>query len=101
MICWLKYANFFSRESMEKKKGAVLNIRELFTNLNQPMTLNQINKNLPELKASEIGMAMAYLYKQRYVTREKVDSLATGRKQCFLYTYSQTKIPKVVETEQA
>lgn len=72
----------------------VQKIRKLFEAVNQPLTLTEIRKHLPDLKSSEISMAMWYLRRQRYVYKTLVRSAALGRTHVFQYHYSQTKLPE-------
>lgn len=72
--------------------GAVKKIRDIFQD-QQKLTLSAIHEALPELKASQISMAMCYFMKQRYVTREAIPNTNTkGRKTVWLYTYHQTRL---------
>lgn len=83
---------------MEQKtsSNAASKVRALFKREQKPLTLTDINKFHPELKASEISMALSYLRANRYLTREQVaNANAKGRKQIFVYTYHETKLPKV------
>ena len=74
--------------------NAVTKIRHLFADLDKKLTLTQIKEHLPELKASEITMALCYLQRQRYVTRELTPSTSKyGRKNINLYNYSSIRLP--------
>lgn len=82
---------------MEQKQSsnAASKVRALFKQLQKPLTLTDINKAHPELKATEISMALSYLRTNRYLTREQVPNTnSRGRKQVYLYTYHETKLPK-------
>ncbi len=78
--------------------NAVIRIREVFKQAQQPLTMADINVALPDLKASQISMALCYFRKQRYVSREQVkNEKDKGRKQVWLYTFHEVKLPKPVE----
>jgi len=79
---------------MEEKLGAVAKVRLVFQVLQKPLTLREINNFDSSLKVTEISMALCYLLKQRYATREKIPATSIGRKLVYLYTYSNTKLPK-------
>jgi hypothetical protein len=79
---------------MEEKLGAVAKVRLVFQVLQKPLTLREINDFDASLKVTEISMALCYLLKQRYATREKIPATSIGRKLVYLYTYSNTKLPK-------
>ena len=82
---------------MEQKtpSNAASKVRALFKREQKPLTLTDINKFHPELKATEISMALSYLRTNRYLTREQVPNAGSkGRKQVYQYTYHETKLPK-------
>lgn len=79
---------------MDEKLGAVAKIRLVFQVQQKPLTLREICNFDQSLKVTEISMALCYLLKQRYVTREKIPSISIGRKLVYLYTYSNIKLPK-------
>lgn len=75
--------------------NAASKLRALFKREQKPLTLTDINKFHPELKQNQISMALSYLRKYRYLSREQVaNANAKGRKQVFVYTYHETKLPK-------
>lgn len=79
---------------------AALKLRTLLKTTTEPVTLTQIKEVYPDLKASQISMALCYLRKQRYVSRQKVASnLVRGRKEIWSYTYHSEKLPKVETNE--
>jgi hypothetical protein len=72
--------------------NAVTKIRNLFELTQRPMTLTEVKQSQPDLKASQISMAMCYFMKQRYMTREPIkNEMARGRKSVWLYTYYKEK----------
>jgi hypothetical protein len=79
---------------MEQQVGAVKKVRAVFTNANKPLTLREIQDIDTTLKVTAISMALCYLHKQRYVTRESIPAKSLGRKLVYLYTYSDVKLPK-------
>jgi predicted transcriptional regulator len=79
---------------------AASKLRTLLKTTTEPVTLSQIKEVYPDLKASQISMALCYLRKQRYVSRQKVASnLVRGRKEIWSYTYHAEKLPKVEVNE--
>ena len=48
--------------------NAVSKIKQIFIAKKEPMTLAQIKENTPELKASEISMALCYFQKNGFKT---------------------------------
>jgi len=75
--------------------NAVQKIRGLFREKQQAMTNAEIKTHLPELKPSDISMAMCYLLKQRYATRELIPvQNPKARKTVWMYTYFDAPLPK-------
>lgn len=72
--------------------NSVQKIRNLFEAVNQPLTLNDIKRQIPDLASSEISMAMCYLRRQRYVYKTLIDNKNQGRKRIFLFHYSKDKL---------
>ena len=88
---------------MEQKQSsnAASKVRALFKKLQKPLTLTEINQEHPELKATEISMALSYLRTNRYLTREQIPNKnSKGRKQVYQYTYHETKLPKPAIVEE-
>jgi len=78
--------------------NAAVRVRDVFKAAQQPLTLADINNALPDLKPSQVSMALCYFRKQRYVSREQVKNEKNkGRKQVWLYTFYDVKLPKPVE----
>lgn len=74
---------------------AVTKIQTLFKNSSIPFTLKAIKEAFPELKSNEISMALCYLKKQRWVSRQAVPSnTVKGRKQVWSYTYHSERVPQ-------
>lgn len=85
----------------EKKVGSATKIRSLFISSQAPLTISDIRVAHPELKANEISMALCYLLKQRYLTRETTENkLKDGRKKVFVYTYHIERLPAEAINEQ-
>lgn len=79
--------------------NAASKVRDLFKLTQRPMTLTEIRKSQPDLKASQVSMALCYLMRQRYMTREAVKNEQTrGRRTVWLYTYYNQKLPIVHAT---
>ena len=78
---------------LAQPKKAVSSIRYTFIEQSKPMTLTELKDKLPYLKSSEISMALCYLLKQRYVTRQKIENpIKNHRKTVYIYTYSAEKL---------
>ena len=76
--------------------NAATKVRDIFQLTQRPMTLTEIRQAQPDLKASQISMALCYFMKQRYMTREQVQNdQSRGRKQVWKYTYSDIKLPRL------
>lgn len=78
---------------MEEKKSvnAVSRVRKAFEKALAPQTLLNIQTETG-LNASEVSMALCYLKKYRFVTREMIDNpTGKGRPQVWLYTYFPKK----------
>ena len=68
-------------------------VRQSFILHQKPLTLAEIKLHHPELQSSEISMALSYLMRQRYLTREQIPNTnPKGRKLVFVYTYHTRKI---------
>ena len=75
--------------------NSVANIRKIFVDAGTPLTLPEINAIRPELLPSQISMALCYLMKQRYVTREQIPNQnKRGRKNVWSYTYHEVRLPE-------
>lgn len=80
--------------------NAAVRVRDVFKAAQQPLTLADINNALPDLKPSQVSMALCYFRKQRYVSRKQVKNEKNkGRKQVWLYTFYDVKLPKPIEVE--
>lgn len=68
-------------------------VRAIFTDATKPLTLAEIKGLAVDLKSSEISMALSYLMRQRYLTRDTVPNTSTrGRKQVYVYQYHSERI---------
>lgn len=77
--------------------NAVSKIRDIFSSYDGKMTLTDIRQALPELKSSQISMALCYFMRQRYMTREAISNEQTsGRKKVWVYTYHPVRLPKTI-----
>jgi hypothetical protein len=82
-------------EEVKKSANAASKVRALFKTLKKPLTLSEINQHHQELKPTEISMALSYLRNNRYLSREQIANTGSkGRKQVYIYTYHETKLPK-------
>lgn len=63
------------------------------------LTLAEIKNQIPDLKANEISMALCYLMRMRWLTREPVKNAKTmGRKNVYTYTYHSERLTKTTES---
>ena len=78
---------------MAKGSRAVSKLRELFTELNKPLTIKDVLANT-DLHPSEISMAFCYLLKFNYCTRVLIESTEkkSGRNHIYQYTYFPNKV---------
>jgi len=73
--------------------NATAHVKEVFQTAECALTLSDIKEALPELKASEISMALCYFRKGRYLTREQIENKnKLGRKKVWLYHFHPTKL---------
>jgi hypothetical protein len=73
--------------------NAAIQVKEIFKTAQCPLTLNDIKIALPQLKSSEISMALCYFRKGKYLSREQIDNAnKVGRKKVWLYHFSTTKL---------
>lgn len=78
------------------RSEAVTKIRQVFRQVQRPMTLREIREMLPDLKAPQISSTLCYFMRQKYVIREPVDNSAPReRKKVWLYTYSDNRYLEV------
>ena len=76
-----------------RNANAVKKIRAVFVDKQKPLTLKEIKLYTDDLLPNEISMALCYLLKQRYVSRETVkNDMPKERKSVWKYTYSETKM---------
>jgi predicted transcriptional regulator len=76
--------------------NAASKVRSIFKSADNALTLTDIRQALPELKSSQISMALCYLMRQRYMTRKQIkNEQSRGRKTVWLYTYYEQKLPKL------
>ena len=76
-----------------RSANAVKKIRAVFRDKQKPMTLKEIKLYVDDLLPNEISMALCYLLRQKYVSRETVkNEMPRERKSVWLYTYSDTKL---------
>ena len=74
---------------------AASKVRATFKLQQKALTLSQIKEQHPDLKPSEISMALCYLMRQKYLTRQQtVSNKVKGRKVVWVYTYHETRLGK-------
>ena len=78
---------------MEKRSAkAASKVRSLFIASNEALTLSDIASKT-DLKAPEISMALCYLRRQKYLSREQIkNATSKGRKQVWSYNYHPDRI---------
>jgi hypothetical protein len=75
--------------------NASVKVRKVFQDFSSELTLTQIREYLPELKASEVSMALCYLMRMRYLTRNAIENNSPKqRKSVWQYTYHAERLPK-------
>ena len=74
--------------------NAAKKIRQTFINRQVSLTLKDLRFENAELKPNEISMALCYFMKNRHLSRTLIESQSIGRKQVWLYTYQDQKLPK-------
>lgn len=75
--------------------NAASKVRNAFLQNSQDMTLTDLKEFIGDLKSNEISMALSYLRKQRYVTRESIpNDTPKQRKRVWLYKYHPLPLPK-------
>ena len=74
--------------------NAAKKIRNTFINRQVSLTLKDLKFENAELKPNEISMALCYFMKNRHLSRTLIESQSKGRKQVWLYTYHDQKLPK-------
>jgi hypothetical protein len=73
--------------------NATAHVKEVFKAAQCALTLSDIKEALPELKASEISMALCYFRKGKYLSRESIENQnKLGRKKVWLYHFHPTKL---------
>jgi hypothetical protein len=78
------------------RSEAVTKIRQVFRQVQRPLTLRDIREMLPDLNAPQISSTLCYFMRQKYVIREPVDNSAVReRKKVWLYTYSDNRYLEV------
>ena len=77
--------------------NAATKVRDVFKSAQGSLTLTDIRNAMPDLKASQISMALCYFMRQRYMTREQIpNEQSAGRKKVWLYTFYETKLPATI-----
>ena len=72
--------------------NAVRKIRAVFLDKKHPMTLAEIKEAIPDLKSSDVSMALCYFVKQGFATRQQIENKnAKARKTVWLYNYEEIR----------
>jgi hypothetical protein len=73
--------------------NATVKVKDVFQAAQCPLTLANIKDAMPELKSSEISMALMYFVKQGHLSREQIDNESgKGRKKVWLYQFHSTRL---------
>lgn len=82
----------------KRSSNAASKVRAVFVNSTKPLTLPDLKESCPDLLPSEISMALCYLRRQKYVSREQVEHDSTrGRKKVWQYTYHPQRLVNRLE----
>lgn len=74
------------------RSNAASKVRSQFVEKKQPLTVNDIFKNT-DLEYPAISMALHYLMRQKYLTREVIaNPLPLGRRTIYAYTYHENRL---------
>lgn len=77
---------------MSNSQKAASRVRAQFVEKNRPLTLGEIRADTG-LEAPAISMALCYLMRQRYLTREQTSNKSVmGRKNVWEYTYHPERL---------
>lgn len=75
--------------------NAARRVRAVFQEKNAPLTLTEIKQSLPDLKASQISMALCYHMNKGYLSRNIIENpVPKSRKQVWQYQYHNERITK-------
>lgn len=74
--------------------NAAVKVRKVLRDAPSPLTLKQIKLAVPELQSNEISMALCYLMRQRYLTRDLVPNESIGRKSVWQYIFHEQRLDK-------
>ena len=73
--------------------NATVKVKDVFAAAQCPLTLANIKDALPDLKSSEISMALMYFVKQGHLSREQIDNESgKGRKKVWCYQFHTTRL---------
>ena len=73
--------------------NATVQVKEVFKAAQCALTLSDIKTALPDLKASEISMALCYFRRGQYLSREQIENQnKLGRKKVWLYHFHPTRL---------
>ena len=77
----------YMEKQLTDRKNVSVKIRQMFrSNPENFYTLKQLNDFYPDLKPSEISMALCYLLKKSQIEREQIpNATKIGRKNVFAY----------------
>jgi len=76
---------------MEKSNSVINQVHDLFIKNNIQRTLMDVLDELPHLDKPHISRALHYLFKQRWVTRELIQSERSNQ-MVYIYTYHLKKL---------
>lgn len=78
--------------SERNRLNAASKVRKKFVENKSPLTMNEIYKGT-DLEYPAISMAISYLMRQKYVSRESISNpLPMGRRTIWQYTYHSDRL---------
>lgn len=78
-----------------KENKPVYRIKQSFINSTAPLTITDLRKLHPDLKASQLSMTLCYLMRARWVSRTQVPTtFKRGHQLIYSYTYHSERLAK-------
>jgi hypothetical protein len=79
----------------DKENKPVYKVKQSFINMGLPLTITDLRRLNPDLKANQLSMTLCYLMRARWVTRTKVPTtFKRGHQMIYSYTYHNERLPK-------
>lgn len=84
---------------INKENKPVYKVRMSFLNMGLPMTITDLRRLNPDLKASQLSMTLCYLMRARWVSRTQVPTTyKRGHQLIWQYTYHPDRLPNAIST---